>query len=162
VPIALVIGLRGAGGAASVASLFVFEMCIMQRGVASTVDATFLLQLAASRFFFQTDHACKFARLHLTTAAFVGFDGFSFVRCGAMLWMNTYGGFALASLLLCDDVVVVIPRLMTCLVTTAFLSIQRRHLFAFDRFAPKFMFEFCMLLTTDMFAWVGSLLSSRD
>ena len=53
-----------------------------------------------------------------------------------------------------------VPRALSATVTTAFLAVQRRHLMAFDRFAPKFMFEFCMCLTHGLSAVVAGTASS--
>jgi hypothetical protein len=111
-------------------------------------------------FFFATGHHSQFNRLQYSSA-FVGFDEFSFVIGGCLLFLNTFGTELLVLLLLGHDVLScasssysasLLPSLGTkllvsdfrCLLTTLCVLLQRRHLMVWAIFAPKFIFDACL------------------
>ncbi|GAQ80076.1 phosphatidylinositol glycan class O [Klebsormidium nitens] len=124
-----------------------------------------------TQLFFCTGHRCAFDALQYT-AAFVGFEGFSFARSGALLAANTFAAHILvafglpllvfrralkwperADLRVMLGRVVLgygLARALACLVTTGTVAILRRHLMVWSIFAPKFVFDSCSLLVTDI------------
>jgi hypothetical protein len=121
-----------------------------------------------TQVFFCTGHRCSFDALQYT-AAFVGFEGFSFARSGALLAANTFAShvlmaFGLPLLVFRPDVesrelglalgrVVLgygLARALAAFVTTGTVALLRRHLMVWSIFAPKFVFDACSLLVTDV------------
>jgi hypothetical protein len=124
-----------------------------------------------TQLFFCTGHRCSFDALHYT-AAFVGFEGFSFARSGALLAANTFAShvlmaFGLPLLVFRPDAesrtrgelglelgrVALgygLARALAAFVTTGTVALLRRHLMVWSIFAPKFVFDACSLLVIDV------------
>lgn len=137
----------------------------------SAVAAGSEWSIHTTQLFFCTGHRCAFDALQYT-AAFIGFDGFSFARSGALLAVNTFAAHTLVAFGLpllvfrpCAERVaradmrvtlgrVVLgyglARALACLVTTGTVAVLRRHLMVWSIFAPKFVFDSCSLLVTDI------------
>lgn len=114
--------------------------------------------------FFTSGHANTFSSLQ-NAAGFVGFDTFNFFTAGALLGLNTFGCFAFAVLALpwlnlnryqsrpgCAEMLLTFSTYFTLntLVSTLFVALQRRHLMVWAIFAPKFIFDGVVLLTTEL------------
>lgn len=130
--------------------------------------------------FFFTGHQNTFTSLQ-NAAAFVGFDDFHFYFAGALLSLNTFGNYALASLsalplltvapfesssdlqihhnpLWWRSVLVVIAYFaLNAVVSTIFVALQRRHLMVWAIFAPKFIFDALTLLVLELLLLLLSL-----
>lgn len=131
--------------------------------------------------FFFTGHQNTFTSLQ-NAAAFVGFDDFHFYFAGALLGLNTFGNYALASLCALPLLAVAPsqsfsnpqtrhhdPRWWRCVlaitayfalnavVSTIFVALQRRHLMVWAIFAPKFIFDGITLLVLELLLLLLSL-----
>jgi phosphatidylinositol glycan class O len=149
-------------------------------------DAWRLLSLAAGlhcaslQLFSATGHRSSFDALHFS-AAFTGFDSFSFGTQGALLAANTWaadlGGLAalplaaaalshgrpgawraLRLLVLCRAAL----RLVEAACAAAAAAVLRRHLHVWSHFAPKFVFEAVGLLLIDALLLLMLMLAPRD
>ena len=126
-----------------------------------------LLQTLA---FFITGHLCEFAGLQYT-AGFVGYEEFDLVRSGVLVALDTFGAMAIVALVLYSSsslfatgststnasaikmhmlLVFGLGRSMAALCAALSAGIQRRHLYAWALFAPKFAFEVFFLVCTDI------------
>ncbi|KFM23657.1 GPI ethanolamine phosphate transferase 3 [Auxenochlorella protothecoides] len=88
------------------------------------------LVLAAMHAFYASGHLCEFAGVHWT-AGFVTDDDFHLYRSGAIAMMGTL-------------------RCAAALAAMLSAAVQRRHLYAWSLFAPRFAFEACFLVVTDI------------
>lgn len=133
--------------------------------------------LLTVQLFFCTGHRCTFDGLHYT-AAFTGFDDFNFVRQGILLAVDTFGAshflptlaLPLLAFLPCTEAVADAQqqkqlhlarltkmtlvfgfvRAITTAMTTAFVTLERRHLMVWSLFAPKYVFDSVGLLLIDV------------
>ncbi len=154
--LALVCALESAGLAALAA------------GNPRSLAALFSLQL--TRTFFVTGHLCEFAGLQWT-AGFVGYEDFGLLRSGALVAVDAFGGMALVVLdmaaagSLLDSggkkarnrkvvgpvlLLAAAARAAATAAATLSAAVQRRHLYAWALFAPKFAFEVFFLAATDL------------
>eukprot|EP01006_Ploeotia_vitrea_P048455 TRINITY_DN67238_c2_g3_i1.p2 TRINITY_DN67238_c2_g3~~TRINITY_DN67238_c2_g3_i1.p2 ORF type:complete len:185 (+),score=79.32 TRINITY_DN67238_c2_g3_i1:117-671(+) len=117
------------------------------------LDATasaLVLWFASLHWFFATNHRNDFGSLHVS-AAFVGFDEFSFYRSAVALLINT---FAHVVLLLTATLpskrsqfrrrvldTVCWLFMLRCVVSVLNVSVQRHHLMLWAIFAPRFVFD---------------------
>lgn len=157
--------------------LFIGEyICLLGLVSSHSMATACIVPLAAlvqTQGFFITGHLCEFAGLNYT-AGFVGYEEFDLVRSGLLVAVDSYGGMALVVL----ATVLVVPeelvslhgrdrhawsmdatkyilcgmsvlRALSCFCATLSAAIQRRHLYAWALFAPKFAFEVYFLFMTD-------------
>ena len=129
--------------------------------LAALAVAALLWWRACALFFFATGHACVFTALQYGSA-FVGFDTFEYIRCGAALAANTWshaliGAAALPALTVALEAAPEAPLwaerlavaalgltlqpMLNMAVTLCFTLAQRRHLMVWALFAPKLMFD---------------------
>lgn len=154
--LALICALESAGLAALTAAA-----ARRPRAAAATAAAVFSLQL--TRAFFVTGHLCEFAGLQYT-AGFVGYEDFGLWRSGALVAADAYGGMALAALDMAAAGATVgkgnalgpmlllasAARAAATAAATLSAAVQRRHLYAWALFAPKFAIEVFFLAATDL------------
>ncbi|KDD74911.1 hypothetical protein H632_c994p2 [Helicosporidium sp. ATCC 50920] len=128
-----------------------------------------LVALLQPVFFFATGHLCEFAGLRWT-AGFVGFAEFDLVRGAVLVAIDTFGGWALGMCLLAQLLeplqeragqnkralryvalaALGTGRAATALAATLSAAVQRRHLYVWALFAPRFVFEALFLLLADL------------
>lgn len=134
-----------------------------------------LLGVIQVQLFFATGHLCEFAGLDYT-AAFVGSDEFDLTRGAALMMLETFGSMALVALAapgVAAEVANVamqleakqeagraaltfqLTRAITAFAAMLSAAIQRRHLYAWALFAPRFVFEAAFLLVTDLMLLVS-------
>ncbi|CAG9467422.1 unnamed protein product [Pedinophyceae sp. YPF-701] len=123
-----------------------------------------------SLLFFATAHRCEFPALQYMSA-YVGFPRFNFLRSAPLLGTNTFGhllataaalpalaratcgagaGPEFRSTVVRLAIGVQLSRAVACLGAALAASLMKRHLMVWGLFAPKFVFEACFLVVTDV------------
>lgn len=158
-------------GPTSCATLLNFnlQLRLLFKNVHDGPSLAIFVSILCSHYFFQTGHDNTFTSLQ-NAAAFVGFDSFSFYISGLLLGLNTFGVYLLG---LCgfvghvsfhpkkhrekhslhlkaeraSSIFTVVGYFgLNAVLSTVFVAIQRRHLFVWAIFAPKFIFDGVILL----------------
>ncbi len=149
---------------------FILQLRVLCHSVNDGPSLAIFVSIVCSHYFFQTGHDNTFTSLQ-NAAAFVGFDSFSFYISGSLLGLNTFGVYLLG---LCgfvghvsfhskkenrakhvhleategaSSIFTIVGYFgLNAVLSTVFVAIQRRHLFVWAIFAPKFIFDGVILL----------------
>ena len=133
----------------------------------ASLDLIGCLAAIQTQAFYVSGHLCEFSGLAFT-AAFVGQKDFDMLRSGLLLGFDTCGCMILAvvlgALLLADlettttggsgaspsAQILLLSRSASCCAAMLSAGVQRRHLYAWALFAPKFVFEAYFCVVTDV------------
>ena len=140
-------------------------------GQADSIDAslglTACLAAIQTQAFYVSGHLCEFSGLAFT-AAFVGQKDYDLLRSGLLLGFDTCGCMilviVLGALMLADMEttargtsgasesarVLLLSRSASCCAALLSAGVQRRHLYSWALFAPKFVFEAYFCVVTDL------------
>ena len=133
----------------------------------ASLGLTGCLAVIQTHAFYVSGHLCEFSGLAFT-AAFVGQKDFDLLRSGLLLGFDTCGCMVLVvvlGVLLLVDLeetakgssrasasarVLLLSRSASCCAAMLSAGVQRRHLYSWALFAPKFVFEAYFCVITDL------------
>lgn len=143
-----------------------------------------IFYLLAMEIFYFTRHFCEFSGLDYASG-FIGINEFNIYLSGILLIINTFTPFIFIipfSIMIISKYLMktfiekkcyyfywhivmmnyVVLRSLCCFVSIVSVTVQRRHLLIWAIFAPKFVFEVCFLIITDITMLITIIILSNN